>query len=543
MIFRDPNTLYKVDKSVGQITHINKSGDELEISGSVDISPITQYGLTLIVVLDGANRFITSINLLADGEWSAIIKSGNLGKDNGSLIIQVFAGSESSGFIFPLHIDVGTLKVYADFAKKFLPEGSKDVPSFRNEFRELIIKATKVPYVARSIFQSIPTGNNYQTLDLGHTERLGGRPSRENYLFQIDFQNKTVLDIGANTGENSRIARKLGASLVDGFEYDPFFVEIGRAINAVAGMTRVSLFQGDCTMPQLYVGMKYDLVLALAVWVYLQDTMKNIAEITDTMIFETHTLDHGMGFYYSSVLPYFPYAIALGLTDKPKDPHKSRMFLLFGKNREKLEQIIQRKFLVVKPYFDNQFIKSYNHLSKTEILSLAEKFLAKHYNPLTYTANDYRFGAVTYYEVFLAGLAQYLKNAEKVDVNNIYVNFLKQGIKAGIIDPALANFTENDSWLYRKVANKYDDAIHIINGNVDFVLPVEIVPNTKGSLTFTTITGENIRCDIFDGHHRFFMCELAGAEKIHYVRYGENTSSIAQRFSQKIASNYTLKIQ
>ncbi len=542
MNYRDTNTLYKVDEKVGSVLSVVRSVGGLDIYGFVNPSSLERYLFKMIILMDGADRFIIGVELPSDGKWSARIDSSNLGKDNSCLKLQAFAALELDAFIFPLNVDTNVLKTYSDFVRDFLPGDSKDVPSFRTEFREMIIKATKVPYVARSIFQSILTGNNYQTLDLGDTQRLGGRPSRENFLFQIDFRGKTVLDLGANTGENSRIARRLGATLVDGFEYDPFFVEIGRAINAVSGMTRVSLFQGDCTKPALFTGMKYDLVLALAVWVYLQDTMKQVAEITDTMIFETHTLDHGVEFYYSNVLPYFPHAVALGLTDKPMDPHKSRMFLLFGKNREKLEQLIQRKFLMIKPYFDNKFIKTYNHISKTEILNLAEKFLVKHYNPPTYTANDHRFGSVTYYEVFLGGLAQYLKNDEKVDANNIYVNFLKQGIKDGIIDPALSNFTENDSWLYRKIANKYNDAINIINGNVDFVLPVEIVPNPKGSLTFTTTTGDHLSCDIFDGHHRFFMCELAGAKKIHFVLHGEGNNVFAIKYSQIIPSNYSLNI-
>jgi SAM-dependent methyltransferase len=543
MTFRDPNTLYKVDKEVGSISSIVRSVDLLKVYGFVDPAIVERYDFKTIVLMDGADRFITGAELSPDGNWSASINAGHLGKDNSCLKLQAFAASESSGFVFPLWVDGEATETYYSFAKDFLPDDSKDVPTFRSEFRELIINATKVPYVARSVYQSIKTGNNYQSLDLGQTQRIGGRLSRENFLFQIDFSGKTVLDIGANTGENSRIARRLGASLVDGYEYDPFFVEVGRAINAVTGMTRVSLFQGDCTKPELFAGMKYDLVLALSVWIYLKDTMKQVADITDTMILETHTLDHGIGFYYSSILPYFPYAISLGLTDKPKDPHKSRMLVVFGKDREKLEQLVRREFLLVKPYFNNTFIKLYDRLGKTEILKLADNFLEKHRNQTAYTNNDYKYGVQTYYEIFLAGLAQYLKSDKRVDSQNIYVDFLKRGIQEGLIDQGLANFTQNDSWMIKKVANKYEDALNILDGKVDFVPPVEIVPDPKGKLTFTTTTGEDIRCNIFDGHHRFFMCELAGVEKMHFVRNDGEADIITQRFSQTIAPNYTLQIQ
>lgn len=542
MIYRDTNTLYKVDEEVGSILSVERSGNSLVISGYMDSDALERYDFKIIVLMDGADRFITGVQLLPDGNWSARIHAANLGKDRSCLKLQAFAASESSGFIFPLRVESNALKAYSDFAREFLPNDSKDVPSFRSELRELIIKATKVPYVARSSFQSIPTGNNYQTLDLGDTQRLGGRPSRERFLFQIDFRGKTVLDIGANTGENSRIARRLGATLVDGFEYDPFFVEIGRAINAVLGMTRVSLFQGDCTRPELFAGMKYDIVLALAVWVYIQDTMRQVAEVADTMVFETHTLDHGMGFYYSSILPHFPYGISLGLTEKPKDPHKSRMLLVFGKDRNKLEQLIKRDFLVVKPYFDNRFIRSYHHLNKNRVLQLAESFQAKHGTPVGYAISDYRYGAETYFEMFLAGFAQFLKNNRRVDSQNIFANFLKQGIQLGIIDQALADVAGNESWFIKKITNKYGDALNIIEGNVDLVPPVEIVSDPKGSLTFSTTAGEEIRCEIFDGHHRFFMCELVGAEKIHFVLNSRNRDVSKERFTRRIASNYTLKV-
>ena len=84
------------------------------------------------------------------------------------------------------------------------------------------------------------------------------------------------------------------------------------------------------------------------------------------------------------------------------------------------------------------------------------------------------------------------------------------------MDQGLADIAENDSWTIRKVANKYEDAMNIINGNVDFLPPVEIVPDSSGTMKFTSTTGETFRCNIFDGHHRWFVCELAGVERIHF---------------------------
>lgn len=542
MTYRDPNTLYKVAKRVGAVSGASLRGETLEVSGFVEPAAVRRYNFSSIVLMDGADRFVTGAELTPDGQWSATVRQEDLGNDNRSAQVQAVAVAETNLFAFLLRVEDEVSEAYAGYVRAHLPEDSRDVPTFREELQDLIVQATRVPYVARSIHQSIKTGNNYQTLDLGQTQRVGGRQSRERFLFQIDFRGKSVLDVGANTGENSRIARRLGANLVDGYEYDPFFVEIGRAINAVTGMTRVSLFQGDCTRPELFAGMRYDLVLALSVWVYLEDTMEQVAEITDTMILETHTLDHGMDLYYRSVLPHFPHALALGLTDRPDDPHKSRMLLAFGKDREALERLVTREALVVKPYFQNEFVRSHGRLGGQGILDLADRLLEQHRGGAAYSDDDYRFGATTYFEVFLAGMAQYRRYERRVDAENLFVGFLQRGIRAGRIDDGLTAFVENPSWMFRKVENKYEDALHIIEGNTNLVPPVEVVPASDGSLAFTTTTGEEIRCDVFDGHHRYFMCELLGVETLPFLRNVAGDDLIARQYAEQIAANYTLEI-
>ena len=219
------------------------------------------------------------------------------------------------------------------------------------------------------------------------------------------------------------------------------------------------------------------------------------------------------------------------------------MLLAFGKDRNRLEHLINREFLKIEPYFDNWFIKSHHHLGKTEVLQLGETFCIKHHNVASYPIENYRYGGQIYFELFLAGLAQFVKNNKQVDPQNIFVRFLKQGVQFGKIDQALIDVVENESWFIKKITDKYDDAMNILEGNVDMVPPVEIVPDPKGSLKFTTTTGEDIRCEIFDGHHRFFMCELVSAEKIPFLRNDVNVSALTPQFTKSIAPNYTLEIR
>lgn len=544
MLYRNTNTLYKMNAVVGGVNGAEIHQDTLELTGKIDNQSIERYGLDQVIVTDGKNRFIKADWIAKDGSWSITIDKSDIGNDNGYLDLQVCSTSQSMNFMFPLDISHQVLRKWKKYISQFLPRDSQNIPSFMDQYKKIIIKAMSESYIARSNFKSIPTGNNYQTIDLGEVEKKGGRSNRLNFLYQIDFQDKTVLDLGANTGENSRIVRRLGAKLVDGIEYDPYFVEIGRAINAVSGMTRISLFQGDCTKPYEFEGMHYDIVLALAVWVYLQDTIKDVAKITDTLVFETHTLDHGMEFYYEPVMKYFPYAVSLGYSDRPLDPHKSRMFAIFGKNQSDIDTLIHRNFLKVKPYFKNLFIEKYNHLNKAKIISLSKEFFTKHKDIMEYALDDYSYGRMVYFEVFLAGFHQYLNNAKTIDLDNIFLKFLQAGVQKGIIDQGLTDVAEKPNWLLRKITNKYDDAFNIMNSNPDLIAPIELNQQELGKFTFETTANEKIICNNIDGHHRFFMCELAGIEKIQYSLI-EKDSALDQLIKHKeiLKSNYTLEVK
>lgn len=543
MNYRNTNTLYKMNEVVGEVTNAQIDTDKIVLTGKADPIHIERYGLDQIIVIDSKKRFIKLGDLHQDGNWSLSIDKTNIGNDNGFINLQVCATSKSINFMFPLDIPRQIAASYKTFVSSLLPPDSQDVPTFTEQYKQLIINAMNEPYVSRSNCEAIRTGNSYQTIDFGEVEKRGGRTTRIKYLYQIDFQDKSVLDLGANTGENSRIVRKLGAKLVDGIEYDPLFVEIGRAINAVSGMTRVSLFQGDCTNPDEFEGMHYDIVLALAVWVYLRKTIEDVAKITDVLVFETHTLDHGMEMYYEPVLKHFPYAISLGYSDKPADPHKSRMFVLFGKHQNDIEKLIHRNFLKVQPYFKNLFIEKYNHLKKAEILSLAQSWYEKHKQKNDYVDDDYRFGRENYFEVFLAGFHQYMNNSKIIDLDNIYLKYLQAGVRKGIVDQGLSDIIEKPDWLLRKITNKYDDAFHIINNQPDLIAPIEINRDDSGKLVFETTENEKVICNNIDGHHRFFMCQLSGIEQVHY-RLLDKDSAIDQliKYKKVLKSKYTLEV-
>src|SRR5216683_944855 len=106
-----------------------------------------------------------------------------------------------------------------------------EVPTVKQDLKKLILEGLKRTYTS-SGKDGIKTGNHYQSVTLGDERTNGFRSDRGAFLDQIDFRGKRVLDLGANLGEISRAARARGAAVVDGFEYDTFFLEIAQLINA-----------------------------------------------------------------------------------------------------------------------------------------------------------------------------------------------------------------------------------------------------------------------------------------------------------------------
>ena len=513
LAYRDPNTLYETNVTVGTVGQYAGSGDEVVLSGAIQPELVQQHGLQAVVALDGARRFVAAA-AISDGAWSLRVRKAASGKDNAAKRLQVRAYGKSSDFAYRIVLSSNLDEHIAADIGAWLPEDSRDVPSLQSALEKVITDAVSVPYVARSVRDGIRTGNSYQTIALGEGRKTAGRQNRMDRLGAIDFRGKSVIDLGANTGEMSRSVRRLGAALVDGYEYDPYFVQIGRATNAAMGVTRVSLFQGDCTNPGLFRGMKYDYILALNVWVYISETIRDFPSISPVMIFETHTLDHGMNFYFDRVLPHYPHAACLGLTDLGEDPHKSRAFIIFTTRPEMIDRHASRQFIKVQPYFRNTFVNMHGPVGKREFWELAAQCHQLKHDAAA-PAGSMEFGRDGYFERLLAGLHEFRAAGFRVLDDNVYMRFLTEAVATGLIDPKIRPVAENAAWMRRKVANKFEDMINILSGRPDHVPPLRMTRSETGDLHFQSLAGEDIRCSVIDGHHRFFSAQLAGLDKIH----------------------------
>ncbi len=208
--YRDPNTLYKFTTNVGSVESVTFVDNNIVVSNTIDVKKAVDYDFDSIIALDKAGRFV-SMAAINDGVGVMKISKADVGCDNSALEVAIYAMSSSHNFIYPLAQSSSRRDEYSSRVRKWLPEESVDVPSIKETLSSIIIDAVKLPYVATSIHAGIKTGNSYQTLFLGEGSRTSGRYDRMSYLSRINFRDKSVLDIGANTGEMSRSVRALGA--------------------------------------------------------------------------------------------------------------------------------------------------------------------------------------------------------------------------------------------------------------------------------------------------------------------------------------------
>lgn len=220
------------------------------------------------------------------------------------------------------------------------------VPTMRDEMAELLRQGLSKEYISESCQDAIETGNHYQSVELGGRVSEGFRSSRSDLLDRIEFKGKKVLDLGSNLGEMSRGARERGATLVDGFEYDPYFVEMANLLNAYHGTTRVSFYGRDITDAAIYTE-TYDIVMALSVFIYARPVMETLANITrQAFVLETHRIDDNLqSFYLDAVQPHFPVYETLGETEwgNPHDDDEViRRVMVFARDQVTLDAVLRR---------------------------------------------------------------------------------------------------------------------------------------------------------------------------------------------------------
>jgi hypothetical protein len=206
---------------------------------------------------------------------------------------------------------------------------------FKAELRELIARYLELYNASESTKDGSDAESPNRSVQLGDLEVPGVRSLRDGVLDQIDFAGKRVLDLGSHLGELSRGARARGASLVDGFEHEPFFVELARAIDTYGQVTRVSFHERDIADPSIYRD-HYEVVLAFGVFAGIEPVLEEVAGITDELLLlETNPLDDDLEDRYISVVGRdFPHYAILA-------EHDRRAVIAFARDEPTLLEVLR----------------------------------------------------------------------------------------------------------------------------------------------------------------------------------------------------------
>ncbi len=414
------------------------------------------------------------------------------------------------------------------------------------DLRDLIVRALGEQYtsVATTTGAAVEAGNHYQSLDLGGTRTRGFRDDRAEFLDQIDFTGKKVLDLGSNLGELSREARARGASLVDGFEYDPYFIEIGELVNALNGTTRVSFYERDIGDPEIYTE-RYDMVLAFAVMGQgAANAMWRIAEITDVLVLETHRLEGNFeSGYMKPVARYFPYHRMLGESDwgVTFDREEVRATMVFAKTEQALDDALLDAVPVLAESTDRDRASAAaggRHVDVARTL-LQEKF----FDTFGFDSTEELFAAVDGMDVdvaalarsqdarvggydgwvlwflFLKGYLEYSSSAE-VGPGNTYFDYLS-GHHGQALDPTVAQQVDWDA-TRAYVVRQFEgmDRMRAAPESPEVVEqtpPIDVFTNEQaaGRLYVYEPGAHNpITATRLDGWHRLFAARLFGVPRL-----------------------------
>jgi SAM-dependent methyltransferase len=405
-----------------------------------------------------------------------------------------------------------------------------EIPTVKQELRELILDALKRAY-SSSGKDGIETGNHYQSVMLGGEHTNGFRSDRAEFLDQIDFRGKRVLDLGANLGELSRAARARGAGLVDGLEYDPFFVEVAQMLNAYNATTGVSFYERDITDPAIYRE-HYDVVLAFSVFTYIGGVLERLTEVTDeALVLETHKLDGNLeSDYIGPVRKYLPSYEVLGESDwgRSLPEHETRAVIVFARHRAALERVLGRrssvrhrvtKLDVQRTALQELFFERWRLprgerlLSEVRAMDLDLDRVAEAPDLISTP-----YGGQTYWLIFLRGYCQF-QDAGTLGPGNIYYDYITKYYAPRGHDPGLCEAFKDRLFALQRVAARFGDVDRFRHSPHAYVPePVTVFQSSDAASDQLTVfeleRNEPLHACAVDGWHRLFAARVFGATAI-----------------------------
>ena len=417
-------------------------------------------------------------------------------------------------------------------------------PTLRSKIHEVLSDALQAQYTSESCQDRIQTGNHYQSVKLGSQKSTGFRTERAEFLDQINFANTKVLDLGSNLGELSRAARERGAWLVDGFEYDPFFIETAQLINAYNGVSRVSFYNRDISNPGIY-SEHYDIVLAFSVFTYIHSVLPQLAEITDQiLVIETHKLDGNLERdYLAQVSRYFPYHRVLGQSDwgRTFDMTEKRAVIAFAKSQLALlaglsnsanvsingpERIRFSSVDIDRTCLQTKFFSTFQYESTADLLAAVQE------QPINLAAlaenRDLKldvYSGWSYWLLYLKGYLQY-RLSGTIGRGNIYFDYLTEYYIPRSHDAGLCETLTNSSAVIQRISQRFQDLERldpqVAKGKQqgEQLAPVRVSvtdpppPEWLALPIWEPRSESPLRAALVDGWHRLFAAKLFGAKQV-----------------------------
>jgi SAM-dependent methyltransferase len=438
----------------------------------------------------------------------------------------------------------------------------------KKELKHILFRSLGASYVSGKVTDGTKTGHHYQSVSLGEIQAARFLTAQSRFLDQIDFEGKKVLDLGSNLGEVSRAARLRGAYLVDGFEYDKYFLQTAELINAYNDVTRVSFYQRDIRDPSVY-DEEYDVVLAFSVFTYLRSVLEQVAAITrELFVLETHKLEGNLDSnYLKPVLQYFPHYKILGESERNtrNDTREKRKVVAFAKRAAVLTALEKRRSKIIKVETggvakDGARIRSAQGLTAPYIKTICidpnrTSWYDRFFSVCRFDSaedllsaiagmqvdldavighNDLIRGGISgsvYWLLYIKGYLQYLHTNE-ISESNLYYTYLTTHLGQHVPNSGLAWILGDALSAAERIVQRYQDfeffrssVAHDPNkaNNVDPViivtapdLPIAIPDQQPRWIKLIYEVGSDapLQATIVDGYHRLFLARLFGVEQL-----------------------------
>jgi SAM-dependent methyltransferase len=425
------------------------------------------------------------------------------------------------------------LKQAEPATKALAPE---PLEQLRKDLTAAIRAALSVRYTSYSSKDNLKTGNAYQSVRLGEDVREGFRTLRRSVLAGLPIKDARVLDLGCNLGELSRLARDCGAALVDGFEYDPYFVQTGRAINALNGVTRVSFYERDITKPEIYTE-PYDIVLCFSVFTYAKLVLPQLERnCRKFFLLETHKIDRNwQREYIDSVTKHFPYYAIVQRTDWGSGMDGARLIIAFARTMDEINEFVTQRYTELGPVGEQlrhldvarsrpsvlarirEWLDDQSYASIDDLREPARKALADYGDYIASPEFKAAASGLVYWLAYLNGYFHYRDKGGVAD-DNPYLAYLRVACPKLNFDPYLTKVVHDTAAISERLRMRFRDVDAADDAPTQPILVFNPMPNT-GAMRSTLVdseTGAELMFSHQDGYHRHFAAVVRRRPRLPY---------------------------